>query len=98
MRLISIRLRCMVNLHFPVTAVLQWLEHLWDHDNMFETWVVRANEDRRYSRDTFSSFFKMKVSCVFSLESSHRDDSNKDTQHTIIRLKKDNHLKLSQIQ
>ena len=24
---------------------LQWLEHLWDHENMFETGVVRANED-----------------------------------------------------
>ena len=22
----------------------QWLEHLWKHENMFETWVVRANE------------------------------------------------------
>ena len=27
------------------TAVeLQWLEHLWDHENYFETGVVRANE------------------------------------------------------
>ena len=23
---------------------LQWLEHLWDHENMFETGVVQANE------------------------------------------------------
>ena len=23
---------------------LQWLEHLWNHENMFETGVVRANE------------------------------------------------------
>ena len=23
---------------------LQWLEHLWDYENMFETGVVRANE------------------------------------------------------
>ena len=22
----------------------QWLEHLWDHRNLFETWVVRATE------------------------------------------------------
>ena len=29
---------------FDVTAELQWLEHLWDHENMFETGVVRANE------------------------------------------------------
>ena len=26
------------------TVELQWLEHLWDHQNMFETGVVRANE------------------------------------------------------
>ena len=26
------------------TVELQWLEHLWDHENMFETGVVRANE------------------------------------------------------
>ena len=23
---------------------LQWLEHLWNHKNMFETGIVRANE------------------------------------------------------
>ena len=28
----------------PYTVELQWLEHLWNHDNMFETGVVRANE------------------------------------------------------
>ena len=26
------------------TVKLQWLEHLWDHENQFETGVVRANE------------------------------------------------------
>ena len=26
------------------TVELRWLEHLWDHENMFETGVVRANE------------------------------------------------------
>ena len=26
------------------TVELQWLEHLWDHQNMFETGEVRANE------------------------------------------------------
>ena len=26
------------------TVELQWLEHLWDYENMFETAVVRANE------------------------------------------------------
>ena len=26
------------------TVELQWLEHLWDHENKFETGVVRASE------------------------------------------------------
>ena len=26
------------------TVELQWLEHLWDHEIVFETEVVRANE------------------------------------------------------
>ena len=26
------------------TALLQWLEHFWNHENMFETGVVRINE------------------------------------------------------
>ena len=26
------------------TVELQWLEHLWDHGKVFESWVVRANE------------------------------------------------------
>ena len=26
------------------TVELQWLKHLWYHENMFETGVVRANE------------------------------------------------------
>ena len=26
------------------TVELKWLEHLWNHDNMFETRVVRASE------------------------------------------------------
>ena len=28
----------------PNTVELPWLEHLWNHENMFETGVVRANE------------------------------------------------------
>ena len=28
--------------HF--TVELQWLKHLWDHKNMFETGIVQANE------------------------------------------------------
>ena len=30
--------------HFSHTAELKWLEHLWTHENMFETGVVLANE------------------------------------------------------
>ena len=26
------------------TVELQWLEHLWDHENIFERGVVRGNE------------------------------------------------------
>ena len=29
---------------FISTVEPQWLEHLWDHGNSFETWVVRATE------------------------------------------------------
>ena len=28
----------------PYTVELQWLQHLWNHENMFEKGVVRANE------------------------------------------------------
>ena len=38
--------------------------------------------------DIFSIFLKMKVCCVFSLESPHRGDSNEYTQHTIINIKR----------
>ena len=31
--------------HENITTVeSQWLEHLWDYGNVFETWVVRATE------------------------------------------------------
>ena len=41
-----------------------------------------------HNRDIFLIFFKMKVYCVFSLESPHRDDSNVYTQYTIFIIKK----------
>ena len=31
------------NWHLQNTVELQWLEHLWNRENMFETGVVRAN-------------------------------------------------------
>ena len=44
-------------------------------------------------------FCNMKVYCVFSLETPHRGDSNKDTQYTFFKKKKkkDNRPKLSEI-
>ena len=36
---------------------------------------------------TFSSFFNMKVYCVFSLELPHRGDSNKYKKYTIFNIK-----------
>ena len=30
--------------HAEFTVEIRWLEHLWNHENMFETGVVRANE------------------------------------------------------
>ena len=36
----------------------------------------------------FSFFYKMKVYCVFSLESPQRGNSNKHIQHTILNTKK----------
>ena len=40
-----------------------------------------------HKRDKFSTFFNMKVCCVFSLESLHRGDSNEYTQYTIFNIK-----------
>ena len=59
------------------TVELQWLKHLKNHRNTFETVVVRVNECyslrkvMRHNRDIFSIFFTMEVCCVFSLESPH---------------------------
>ena len=36
---------------------------------------------------SFSIFFNMKVCCVFSIESPHRDDFNDYTQYTIFNIK-----------
>ena len=72
--------------HTAYTVELPWLEPLWNHENMFVTGVVGANECqslhqvRRYHINIFSIFFNMKVCCVFSLESPRQGDSN---EHTI---------------
>ena len=44
------------------------------------------------SRDTFSSFFNIKVYHVFSFESPHRGGSNEYTQYTIFNIYKKNTL------
>ena len=62
------------NLAFSYTEELQWLESLWNHENMFETGVVR---------DIFSVLFIMKVCCVFLLVSPYQGDSNEYTYYTI---------------
>ena len=55
---------CTFSVH---TVEFQWLEHLWNQENMFETGVVRANECqsqrqvRRHYRDSFSIFCNLKV-------------------------------------
>ena len=41
-----------------------------------------------HERDIVSIFFKMKVCCVFSLESPHRGGSNEYTQYTNFNIKK----------
>ena len=81
-----------------ITAELQWLEHLWNHkicsrQGQFELLNVTKCIHSARTRDiigiiVFSSFSNMKVCCVFSLESPHRGDSNENTQHIIINIKK----------
>ena len=36
--------RMLISKHKVNTVELQWLKHLWNHENMFETGLVRANE------------------------------------------------------
>ena len=48
-----------------------------------------------HNRDIFWIFFNMKVSCMFSLESLHRGDSNEYTQYTIFDTKQKIAPKLS---
>ena len=70
----------------PQTVKLPWLEHFFNHKNMFETGVV--GQVRRHNKDIFSIFFNMKVCCIFLLESPHRGDSNEYTQYTICNIKR----------
>ena len=47
--------------------------------------IVRGQEAKK---GYLFEFLKMKVFCVFLLESSHRGDSNEYTQYTIFNIKK----------
>ena len=76
------------------TVELQWLEYLWNHENMFETGVVRSNECYRRARPrgiigiSFRFSLMLKYVVLFSLESPHPGDSNEYTQYTIFEYKK----------
>ena len=66
------------------TAELQWLERLWNHENMFETGELElmSVNHRTISGGiirTFIIFLNMMVYRVFLLESSYRGISNKYT-------------------
>ena len=82
---------------YVYTAELLWLEHLLNHENMFETGAIRAKEwqslrqIRRHNMDIFSVFFNMKVCYVLSLELPRRDDCNEYTQYTIFNIKRKFH-------
>ena len=40
----------LLNPAYMYIVELQWLERLWDHRNLFETWVVRATEVNHSAR------------------------------------------------
>ena len=57
------------------TVELQWLKHLWNHEKMFKTRVIRANNHSAKTGGITGislSFSNMKVCCVFSLQLPHR--------------------------
>ena len=45
-------------------------------------------QGQRHNGNIFSTFFNVKVCCVFSLESPHGGNSNEYIQHTIFNIKK----------
>ena len=42
--MITISLIIVIIIIIIITVEPQWLEYLWDHGNLFETWVFRATE------------------------------------------------------
>ena len=50
--------------------------------------LIRATGHGGHYRDIFLVFYNIKVYCLFSLESSHRGDSNQYTQHTTLNYSK----------
>ena len=54
---------------FGNTVELQWLDYLWDHENKFETGVVRANECNHSARSggIIGIYFRFPLTCRYSL-------------------------------
>ena len=66
------------------TVELQWLEHHWDHRNLFEIWVIRATVPVQEANDddlgeVFSIFCTIFVSLEYSLKSRLRSNSDEYT-------------------
>ena len=54
--------------YFYDLVILQWLEHLWDHGNMFGKEVVRVEEceaNRQVGEECFFAFLLHGVCCLF---------------------------------
>ena len=60
------------------TVELQWLEHLWDHGNLFETWLVQSTEGYPWWQ-VRKQMDMIKFRDVFL---PRWGDSNEFTQHT----------------
>ena len=45
-----LNIRALMVIVCPNTVELQWLEYLWNHENMFETGIVQANEGYHSAR------------------------------------------------
>ena len=58
-------------LYMRITALLQWLKSLLNHEKCMrqgEFQLISVNQDRRNNRAMYSICFNIKVCCVFSLE------------------------------
>ena len=55
-----------------------------DSNSFFQSLLNSSNNSRKQVFNDFFLFYHGIVCCVYSLELSHRGDSNEYTQHTII--------------